>query len=151
MKKISPETTDSFLELMSFEGNSFKNEIKRCIDLLCVREEVPSVDIEQILNFINDNAWDSQLSMNMLVDSLNISERSVRRIMKEKTDKTYKEYVTDIRMKKACELLRDTNLDIQNIVIQVGYYNVPSFNRLFKLKYGVSPGEYRIKESNNSE
>ena len=52
-----------------------------------------------------------------------------------------------IRMEKACELLKNTKLDIQTIVMQVGYFNVPSFNRLFKLKYGLSPGEYRMEDS----
>lgn len=147
LKENSPEMVDNFLLLINYEGDLFKKEAKKCIDLLCINEGTPNVDINDILTFINKHAWDSQLSMNMITDNMNISERSVRRIMKEKIGKTYKEYITDIRMEKACELLKNTKLDIQTIVMQVGYFNVPSFNRLFKLKYGLSPGEYRMEDS----
>ncbi|MEX3623238.1 AraC family transcriptional regulator [Viridibacillus arvi] len=52
-------------------------------------------------------------------------------------------YIQDVRMKKAKELLRDTELPILHIAIQVGLEHQSSFTRLFQKHEGVTPSQYR--------
>lgn len=56
---------------------------------------------------------------------------------------SFPEYLTSIRMKKACELLRSTHLSVNEIAQQVGVDDYFYFNKIFKKSCGVTPGEYR--------
>lgn len=62
---------------------------------------------------------------------------------KSHSGKNLSDYVTELKLEKSKELLRETDEAIKDIAQQVGYYNVNSFNRRFKQMTGVSPGEYR--------
>ena len=54
------------------------------------------------------------------------------------------EYIHEVRMKKAGELLRSCkNLTIQDVSTQVGYTSILTFNRKFKAYYRQTPSEYR--------
>lgn len=140
---ISGERVNKLMSLIDFEGDEFKKEVKGLIEELCAKREDKTIDVQQVLDFIEEHALDGEISMNSVANYLGISERTVSRVVKEKLNKTYKEYITEVRMKKACELLLEGKLGIQSIAMCVGYYNVTSFNRLFKQVYGVSPSEYR--------
>ena len=59
------------------------------------------------------------------------------------TGKTYKELLQKHRMETAARLLRRSDLNIQQIITQVGYENTSYFYRLFHERYGQSPREYR--------
>ena len=50
------------------------------------------------------------------------------------------------KLKKARELLMDTDLPIQNIAMQVGYDNPLTFSKIFKNYYGESPRTYRSRK-----
>ena len=56
---------------------------------------------------------------------------------------TYSEYLQDIRLKKARQLLEETDLSVADIAEQVGYHNKGYFYKLFTRKYGVTPAQYR--------
>ena len=65
------------------------------------------------------------------------------RIFKENTGETFGAYVEKIRMQKACELLKETDLKVYEIAERVGYKNVDYFHIKFRKNVGVSPAEYR--------
>ena len=54
-------------------------------------------------------------------------------------------FVSEIRMERAKELLRNGDMRIKDIVTAVGYYDVPNFSRKFKAMTGMTPGQYRAK------
>jgi AraC-like DNA-binding protein len=54
-----------------------------------------------------------------------------------------KDYMLEYRMKKAVEFLADESLSIGNIAYSVGYKDPLTFSKMFKVKMGVSPTEYR--------
>ena len=59
----------------------------------------------------------------------------------------YKQYLTKIRMKKACEMLKNTNKKVYEIAELVGYDNYASFNKIFQKEFCVSPQKYRMADS----
>lgn len=63
--------------------------------------------------------------------------------MKSIVKMTYSDYVIKLRFDRACVLLRENNLKIQDIACQVGYIDTRNFIRKFKACYGVTPGEYQ--------
>ena len=64
-------------------------------------------------------------------------------IFKEETGKTFVEYLTEVRMDKAKELLRSTDRMLYEIAEQVGYENPAYFTVAFKKQVGLSPRDYR--------
>ena len=145
VKGIAQDSINNLLYLVKLEGDDFKIEVEKCIELLTAHAAIKDIDAQEVLDYITAHALDSEISINGIADHFHISERSVSRIMKDNLNKTYKEYISELRLNKACVLLEKSTLDIQTIARQVGYYNVTSFNRLFKQMYGVSPGEYRSR------
>lgn len=66
-------------------------------------------------------------------------------------EKSPMEFVTDVRMKRAAELLRQGNLPIQEIGELVGYACEPAFNRRFSKHFGVTPGAMRTAATTREE
>ena len=56
------------------------------------------------------------------------------------------EYLNQVRIRSACDLLRNANRSISDIAFDTGFHNLSNFNRQFRTKVGCSPQTYR-KES----
>ena len=146
--EITPDYMDELMHLIDLEGAEFEIQVNSIIKHLFTKMEKKSVDDLQILRYIESNFDNSELSMNSVAEYFQISERSVSRIIKKSINKTYKEYLNELRLNKVCDLLVNTDMDIRLIVRAVGYYDVSSFNRLFKQTYGMTPMEFRGQNIN---
>jgi AraC-like DNA-binding protein len=67
----------------------------------------------------------------------------VRKLFKNQTGITLKDFVVGTRMKKACELLRRPDHKVNEVAHAVGYENVSYFCAVFKNFYGTTPGEFK--------
>lgn len=61
---------------------------------------------------------------------------------KKATGKTFVNYLNEYRIELACQLLEEKKMAVSEICYQVGFNNVPYFNRVFKKQKGVAPTEY---------
>lgn len=66
-------------------------------------------------------------------------------LIREKSGYTFNELLVQLRMEKACELLKIPGMKIYEISDKVGYRHLPYFSRQFKEKFGMTPLEYRKK------
>lgn len=82
-------------------------------------------------------------SVEEMAEEVHLSPNYLRSLFKESMGQTILEYVTDYRLLKACELLRDKTLRVKEIGRLVGYDNESYFGTVFAKKYGVTPNEYR--------
>ena len=78
-----------------------------------------------------------------MAEHFHLSEPYISKYIKDKSGKTFGDFVQGIRMKKARTLLKNSNMTVENIAYTVGYQNVEHFNRLFKKKYNMTPIQYR--------
>ena len=74
---------------------------------------------------------------------LRMSPNYLRKKFKEATGQTLLEYLTDVRLAMAAQLLKRRDLKVKEVSIQVGYDNISYFTQLFAKKYGVTPNEYK--------
>ena len=65
------------------------------------------------------------------------------RLIKKRTGQTYCEFLQNVRLLKAEQLLNQTDLTVSEIAEQVGYRNKGYFYKLFTEKYSVTPSQYR--------
>ena len=78
-----------------------------------------------------------------LAAQLGMSEAHLRRLFRETYGKTPRKYATEVRIRRAADLLRGTERSIKQIAQAVGYQNVAAFDRIFKRAFGVTPSELR--------
>ena len=141
--EVSPDQMDDLMKLIYLDPPEFERKLGRLISQLFVKIEKKNIADFQILDYIEARFCDSEISMRSVADHFQISERSVSRIIKKAINKTYKEYVNHLRMERACKLLMETDWDVRVIIKEVGYYDVSSFNRLFKQTFQMTPMEFR--------
>jgi two-component system response regulator YesN len=99
--------------------------------------------IDQSLIFIQTHYMRSDLSLNLLASEFGLSVPYLSKMFKEQVEINFTEYVMEIRLAKAKELLSATDGKVRDIAEQVGYTNVNSFVRIFKKMTGLTPSEYR--------
>ncbi len=97
--------------------------------------------IAKITRYILDNMANASLQTAAAHVSLNPVYLS--RYFKEKTGTHFVDYLINVKMKRAAELLQAKDNKIAKISETVGYSNEKNFSRAFKKHYGISPNEYR--------
>lgn len=86
-----------------------------------------------------------------VVNNTPFSQSHLIRLFKQYTGKTLVEYLTEIKMQRACELLTYTNGSILSIAMMLGYSDSSHLNRTFKKYYGLSPTQYKKKSKQNAK
>ena len=99
-------------------------------------------DILQVQLWIKNNA-SKDLSVTSMAAQSSMSVRNFSRRFKEAIGKTPLQYLQDIRIDIASDLLQSSNLSIGDIADKVGYSDTSHFSRLFRKKLTISPSEYR--------
>ena len=98
-------------------------------------------------DYIIGNYSNETLSVNDVCQHLQMSPSYFGTIFKKHTGETLIEYLTRIRVEKAMELLKYTDLKTYEIADKTGYRDPHYFSLIFKKKVGLSPTEYREKIS----
>ncbi len=83
------------------------------------------------------------ISASDMAYKVNMSSSYFSQCFKQYAGKTYTDYVRDLRMERARELLRNSSKTIQWISEQIGYHDEKYFSRLFREQVGLLPSEYR--------
>ena len=99
--------------------------------------------IRRARDYIESHYTDAELSLQALAAQANLSVSHFGVVFGQETGKTFKEYLTQVRLKKAKELLRMTSLRSADIAYQVGYNDPHYFSFVFKKHTGLSPIEFR--------
>lgn len=95
------------------------------------------------VSYIEQNYSDPTLNNSMIASHLGISEVYFRRVFREYFAVTPKQYILDMRNKKARQLLAEGLLPINKIAENCGFASVYHFSRAFRQSAGLSPTEYR--------
>lgn len=98
--------------------------------------------IKQVKDFIAQNYY-KDITMDDAAREVNMSYHYFSKFFKEQTGQNFVDYLSDIRMQKAKELLNDISRSIKDVCYSVGYNDPNYFSKLFKKYTGQSPSEYR--------
>jgi two-component system response regulator YesN len=101
--------------------------------------------IKQAQEYIDRHYMDPTLSLNRVAVQVNLSPCHFSAVFSQETGKTFKEYLTEIRIKKAKELLRTTTLKAFEICYQIGYNDPHYFSHVFRKNTGLTPKEFRLQ------
>jgi two-component system, response regulator YesN len=101
--------------------------------------------IKQAQEVMERRYMEPELSLNDVAAQVNLSPCHFSAVFSQETGRTFKEWLTEIRIKKAKELLRTTGLKTFEICYRVGYNDPHYFSHVFKKQTGVTPGEFRAQ------
>ena len=113
-----------------------------CQNIVGKREEKSNSIIEMAEEYIKDN-FHKDVSLDEVSKTVNISPYYFSKIFKEGTGKNFIEYLTNIRMERAKELLSTTEHSMKEICAMCGYSDPNYFSRSFKKNVGVTPTEFK--------
>ncbi|NMB97308.1 MAG: AraC family transcriptional regulator [Clostridiaceae bacterium] len=118
--------------------------LRKICEMICEKRQTENENIkEKILNFIEHNYQNPNLSVEMIAEQFGYSRSYLYSILKREEEEGLLFYINKIRTEKAKQLLDDSRLPIKSVAEQVGFINVNSFVRVFKKYTGISPGKYR--------
>ena len=99
--------------------------------------------VQKAISYMQEHFSDPDLTMNALAEYLQVSAVSLSVEFRNELDIRPSDYLSTLRMEKAKELLRETNMLIGDITLAVGYEDAHVFRRRFKQYTGMTPGQYR--------
>lgn len=139
MQLSNAENINQLLEII----NSVRKELEH------PQPETPSANDNQLLNeilsYIGENYHRCDFSMQEVAIHFSMLPSNLSSFFKDNMQCTMLDYLIDLRMNLAKELLRTTTMPLQEICERVGYYNVSSFSRRFKTYEGITPNTYRFQ------
>ena len=98
--------------------------------------------LEEMKKYIRSNfAYD--LTLEFLASQVHLSREYLSRAFKQYTGQTISDFILDVRMKRAQQMLRNPRQSITDISAYCGYKTIGNFQRAFKKYTGISPSEYR--------
>ena len=102
----------------------------------------------QSVIFYLQSHYNEPLTLDSISEMAGYEKTYFCQLFKAVTDATFHQYLTDLRLKKALPLIRDTALPISSIAQSVGISGGKTFSRLIKQKFGSSAREIRNKDQN---
>jgi AraC-like DNA-binding protein len=98
--------------------------------------------LKEVYGYVRDN-FHTDISLAIISGIAGLTPQSFCRWFKKSVGKHFFEYLNDIRISKACELLIDSSAPVGEIAYFCGYNTVSNFNKLFKQSVGLTPGQFR--------
>ena len=99
------------------------------------------------MKYVVANIKRPDLSVEELSSHLGMSRVNLYKKMKAVTGKTPIEFIRLIRLKRAAQMLRESQLNVSEIAYQLGFNSPKYFSKYFKEEFGILPSVYQLNES----
>ncbi|MNR16570.1 HTH-type transcriptional regulator YesS [compost metagenome] len=136
-------TMETLAELREWYAEVYESVSR---ELIQINASGTSDIVRKIMELTEQNYANSGISANGLADELQITPQYFSRVVKEAMGISFPDYINNLRLTKAKELLiNHPEMGVKQIYESVGYNNAAYFTALFKKAYGVTPTTYRKK------
>ena len=98
--------------------------------------------IEKVYRFIQHN-YQRTIRVDEVAELVNMTVISLSRLIKQRTGKSFMEFLIEVRLGAATRRLIETNDSISEICYDCGFNNLSNFNRIFKKYQNCTPSEFR--------
>lgn len=115
---------------------------------VCTRQSTEIVaiddpDVAAAITFIRENACDG-ISVNDVLKNVPISRSTLERQLRKYLRRSPQQEIRSVRMRRACELLKMTDMSIEQVASQCGFTHPEYMHAIFKRELKMTPGDYRL-------
>lgn len=154
------EILEAIKAIFKAKGNNFSSGIKmtgKLYELLSYFVEDSTTEpahmgaklyVQSAMDYMAEN-YSNPISIEEIADYVGVSRSQLFRCFQQVTGISPKEYLTQYRIKKACQLLEQTSFSMTAIANSLGFENSLYFSKAFRKGLGVSPSEYRAANQKN--
>ncbi|MFL0684435.1 MAG: AraC family transcriptional regulator [Algoriphagus aquaeductus] len=96
----------------------------------------------QVYEYVMQN-FHSKVSLEEAAQISNLSVSAFSRYFKSRVNKSFSDFLTEVRIAHACKLLNESDLNISEISYECGFFTLSNFNKLFRERMKKTPMEYR--------
>ncbi|MBU2949370.1 AraC family transcriptional regulator [Tamlana agarivorans] len=128
------------LEIEQHSKDSKNNEFQ--LGSLTIREMKA---IKEASTYVNDN-FDTQISISQLCSEFGISPSKLQEGFKLMHGRTVTDHLRTVRVRKAENYLKNTDMNISEVVYSIGFSSRSYFSKIFKESYNCSPSEYKMAQ-----
>ena len=149
MKPFNPEVLKAKVRNLILQRERLKRIYTKTL-MLKQQESEPETDgnnapddfIQQIIHVIEANLANENFNVKMLADQLNMSQPTLYRKIKQRSELAAIDMIRSVRMGKAASLIMENRYSIQEIAEMVGYSDTRTLRKHFTEQFGVSPSKY---------
>ena len=102
--------------------------------------------IERLTRITEENLTNEQFSVDYLANAMGMSYATLYRQLKYNAHKTISQFVREVRLRKANEILLQEDVTASEVAYRVGFGSPTYFNKCFHKYFGYAPGEFRKRE-----
>lgn len=130
--------------LKPVEADTLRETLQACIARIAQRRDLVQEEklSKRVIAYIDDH-YREDIFLDKLAEEFGFSSKYLSSLIKKETGKNFSVYLTGLRIRRAEDLLRHTELGIKEIAASVGYADQRYFNRIFKKHTGKTPSQYR--------
>ena len=145
------ESVLEFLQILNILSISIDKKYLASDGFISIKEDAKGDRVNKMYTYILTHFNDSDLRITELAQESNMSTSAFGHFFKKSTNKSFTQFVVDMRLGYASKLLLNSNDSISEIAFKSGFNNIANFNRLFKKNKFITPKQYRqnLKKSNS--
>ncbi|HKM93414.1 MAG TPA: AraC family transcriptional regulator [Prolixibacteraceae bacterium] len=139
---------DSLLELLSilYDLSISRNQVTlSSLSYVGQFDTSKSRRIKMVNEYLYKNLQ-SNIRINDVAEQVSMSPSAFSHFFKKRTQRSFTDYLTDLRIGHAARLLIDSEKNISEICFESGFNNISNFNRSFKAQKGCTPSEFRSQQ-----
>lgn len=148
LKLTETRQFDSFLEFLSILYDLAISRNQRTLSSLAYVGQFDTSKSRRI-KLVNQYLYEhlsDQIMINDVAKLVSMTPSAFSHFFKKRTQRSFSDYLADIRIGNAARLLIETEKNIAEICFDSGFNNISNFNRTFKSKKGCTPGEFRSQQ-----
>jgi AraC family transcriptional regulator len=139
---------EKLYELMTHLFSLEKAMTKKALELPAIKSSTKQEIFQRLLRSSDYifSCYDRELSLEELANAACLSKFHFLRLFKIAFQKTPHQFINNVRLQRAKELLHNTSFDVQTIAKDTGFVNSSSFSRMFRQHIGVYPTQFRLSK-----
>lgn len=106
-----------------------------------VRQNYQEELFEQILSYVESKIYEP-LTVADICQQFSLSRSTLQHLFKHAVSQSPKKYISDMKLERSCQMLRENKYTISEISLKLGYSSIHYFSNAFNQKYHISPSEY---------
>ncbi len=158
IKRQQHETLEKYLALIEVrDEKSWSHspvEVNRDINGSATSQDIshkpplaPELDpiLQRVMQFVEENIDNSEVNIGDMASAAAISRSGLQRKLKQAMGITPQDLLREARIKRACQLLRQTDKTVSEVAYSCGFSDPKYFSRCFKQTMNLSPTEYKAQ------